>query len=267
MPDVVARGVRFHTQWLGPEGAPPVVMVHGMLTGNVATWYFGLGAALAVDHRVLMYDQRGHGRSQAPVTGYTLTDLAADLDAVAEGVGPAVLVGHSFGGVVALRRALDRPGAVRSVVAVDSFEPGGAASAGPEGDDVVDLGAVLAWGRQRRMRAMAERSSRGRTRRTRATAEQVLLGGTTLVSDLRRDGHLDRSALARLVVPVLWVSGDTSPFRAEVADLGAALPDASTERIDLPGGHALHLDCPERLAAAVLPFVARTRCPEEATHG
>lgn len=267
MPAVVARGVRFNTQWLGPEGAPLVVMVHGMLTGNVASWYFGLGAALAADHRVFMYDQRGHGRSQAPVTGYTLTDLAADLDALVAGAGPAVLVGHSFGGVVALRRALDHPGAVRSVVAIDSFEPGGAASAGPEGDDVIDLGAVLAWGRQRRMRAMAERRGRGTGRRNRATAEQVLLGGTTLLADLRRDAHLDREQLGSLAVPVLWVAGTDSPFRAEVAALGAALPDARTERVELPGGHALHLDCPDRLAAVVLAHVARTLCPEEANHG
>ncbi|MDX2933223.1 alpha/beta fold hydrolase [Streptomyces ipomoeae] len=97
---VSADGARLHVEVHGPEGAPAVVLVHGW-TCSTAFWAAQL-RDLAVDHRVIAYDQRGHGRSPASATCSTDV-LADDLEAVlAATLAPdekAVLVGHSMGGM------------------------------------------------------------------------------------------------------------------------------------------------------------------------
>ncbi|HEY5855642.1 MAG TPA: alpha/beta fold hydrolase [Aldersonia sp.] len=105
-----------HVQSFGPADGPLVLAVHG-LTGHGRRW-----AALARDHladvRIVAPDLRGHGRSPAtPPWGFEAH--VADLTAVLERVGAAVVVGHSFGGAVALHLASERPDLVRSLVLLD----------------------------------------------------------------------------------------------------------------------------------------------------
>src|SRR5213079_2620368 len=106
---------------------PDVVLVHAV-TSNQAVWVFtGLVEAVAADgFRVTSYDLRGHGVSDRPPTGYTSAVMAEDLRQLhaALGLGPALLVGHSFGGVVATHTALLAPDAVAGVILSDSFFPG-----------------------------------------------------------------------------------------------------------------------------------------------
>ena len=58
---------------------------------------------LAARHRVFALDQRGHGDSDRPATGYAMHDLAADVVAFmdAQGIRRAAVVGHSMGSIVA----------------------------------------------------------------------------------------------------------------------------------------------------------------------
>ncbi|MFF4400894.1 alpha/beta fold hydrolase [Streptomyces sp. NPDC001480] len=100
---VSADGARLHVEVHGPDGAPSVVLAHGW-TCSTAFWAAQI-RELAVDHRVIAYDQRGHGRSPAS-PGCTAEALADDLEAVlAETLAPgekAVIVGHSMGGMTVL---------------------------------------------------------------------------------------------------------------------------------------------------------------------
>ncbi|MFG3038907.1 alpha/beta fold hydrolase [Streptomyces sp. NPDC048330] len=120
---VSADGARIHVEVYGPEGAPPVVLAHGW-TCSIGFWAEQI-RALAADHRVIAYDQRGHGRSPAPEAtggaGYSTTALADDLEAVlAATLGPgerAVLAGHSMGGMT-IMAAAGRPGLRRHAAAV-----------------------------------------------------------------------------------------------------------------------------------------------------
>jgi len=100
------------------RGPQTVVLTHG-LGGSGRTWDT-LGAALAPAYRVITWDLRAHGRSDAPDRPCTLADLGADLAAViaAAGGAPVHLLGHSAGGVVAMLVALDEPALVRSLVLV-----------------------------------------------------------------------------------------------------------------------------------------------------
>jgi pimeloyl-ACP methyl ester carboxylesterase len=90
VPTVEARGLRFHTQQLGRAGTP-VVMLHGLFTGSLASWWFTAAPALGRAHTVRLLDLRGHGLSDCPPDGYdtaTMVDdvlaLTDDLDALLE---------------------------------------------------------------------------------------------------------------------------------------------------------------------------------------
>ncbi|KPC84108.1 MULTISPECIES: alpha/beta fold hydrolase [Streptomyces] len=101
--DVVsADGSRVHVELHGPEGAPAVVLAHGW-TCNTRFWDAQV-RDLAADHRVVVYDQRGHGRTpEAGAAGYSTRALADDLEAVLKATlepgQKAVLGGHSMGGM------------------------------------------------------------------------------------------------------------------------------------------------------------------------
>jgi pimeloyl-ACP methyl ester carboxylesterase len=101
-----ADGARLHVEVHGPEGAPAVVLAHGW-TCSTAFWAAQI-RDLAADHRVIAYDQRGHGRS--PASPACTTDaLADDLEAVLEAtLAPgerAVIAGHSMGGMTVMAAA------------------------------------------------------------------------------------------------------------------------------------------------------------------
>ena len=110
-------GVRIHFTKTGT--GPAVVLVHGA-NGTSSDFPPELISDLARDHTVIVVDRPGHGWSDAPHGPLGLEKNAAAVLALAHelGVAPATIVGHSYGAAVALRAALDRPEAVRHVVAV-----------------------------------------------------------------------------------------------------------------------------------------------------
>jgi pimeloyl-ACP methyl ester carboxylesterase len=105
---------------------PTVVLVHGFSL-NLTNWHHQM-QEFAGEFRLVLYDQRGHGRSGRPPDGeLTMEALAQDLDAVlrdAAGDEPVVVVGHSMGGMAALKFAEMFPEAmgtrVRGLVLVDT---------------------------------------------------------------------------------------------------------------------------------------------------
>src|SRR5262245_14054220 len=113
--DRESRGARLRVYEAG-EG-PSVALLHGL--GGAASHWTAVAAALAETCRVLVPELPGHGASTAlPAPVPTLDAYADRIGAVLDA--PAVLVGHSLGGVVALRLALRRPQLVRGVVLAGS---------------------------------------------------------------------------------------------------------------------------------------------------
>ena len=101
-------GVDLAVRAAGLEGAPPVVLLHG-LSGISGTYEPAL-AALGDRYRVYALDLRGHGRSTRAPGTYVLGSYAGDVAVFIESLGvPVVLAGHSLGGVIACHLVGSRP--------------------------------------------------------------------------------------------------------------------------------------------------------------
>lgn len=112
---------RLHHELALPTGGMPsglTLMLSHALGCDLRMWDALAAHLRAQGHRVLRYDQRGHGRSAAPPGPYTMAQLADDAAALIErlGVGPVVWVGMSMGGMVGQELALRHPSAVRALV-------------------------------------------------------------------------------------------------------------------------------------------------------
>jgi aminoacrylate hydrolase len=106
----------------GPAGAPPVILSAG-LGGTGAYWRPNL-AALAAEHRVILYDHRGTGRSdRALPSGLQVEDMADDVVALMDGLGleRAHFIGHAAGGLIGLTLAWRTPERIASLVAVNAW--------------------------------------------------------------------------------------------------------------------------------------------------
>ena len=114
---VEVNGHDVHVLTAGDAG-PVVAMVHGA-SANAREFDWSLAPRLSGSHRVLMLDRPGHGHSQRPAKANTLEVQAAQIAGAIRASAPdesVVLVGHSFGGAVSLRVALDYPDLVKGLV-------------------------------------------------------------------------------------------------------------------------------------------------------
>ena len=101
----------------GPTAAPPVLLLHGW-TVSADLNFFAVYDDLAARHRVVALDHRGHGRGIRPRTAFSLEECADDAAALlAElGLGPAVVVGFSMGGAIAMLLHSRHPDRVAGLV-------------------------------------------------------------------------------------------------------------------------------------------------------
>lgn len=104
----------------GPRGGSPIVLIHCFTCA--IDWWDRMMPLLDRDHRVIAVDLLGHGGSEKPASGYSISNQA-DLVAQALGrlgVRGAEVVGHSLGGGVAVALAQQSPALVDRVVIVDT---------------------------------------------------------------------------------------------------------------------------------------------------
>ncbi|WP_323761840.1 alpha/beta hydrolase [Maricaulis sp.] len=115
---ITVDGTRLHVRQTGPATGPAILVLHGAAS-NLEEPHLALSGALA-DERVIWLDRPGLGWSDRPAGDWNpereATLIARLLDTLA--TGPVTVIGHSWGGAITLRLAMDHPGHVAGIVLV-----------------------------------------------------------------------------------------------------------------------------------------------------
>jgi pimeloyl-ACP methyl ester carboxylesterase len=265
------KGCRVHYLVGGLEGGAPVVLVHG-LGGCAANWV-DVAPRLAETRRVLIPELPGHGLS-APLPAVPNLAVFADrvgLLADRERMLPAVFVGHSLGGVVALRLALRRPADVTALVLAAAA---GISSTtrrakyglrilgiiGPRrlvapwaesvaGSAFLRYAVFGRWGAADPL-ILSRRAVDGFLEGTRLTSDSVSAARAVVEDDVRHDlGGLRCPAL------VLWGARDNQLPVADALDFARRL--GAPLRVIADCGHLLIGERPELCAEAIESFLAK----------
>jgi non-heme chloroperoxidase len=261
---ILANGMRIRTAaW--PSDGYPTVLVHGLSSG----WQSWLPPLpyLWPTLSATAVDLRGHGDSDKPESGYTLTNYVADVWGAIGKMRlkrPPVLIGHSLGGAIVRRIAADHAGELAAVVVEDS-SLWGTEEATPEqrrAHGVEWLKNVrrplpeLIQVEMERNPSYSYREAMERATRVTNTADGVFLGAPEGVG--LAEGETYDDLLPRITCPFLLVRG--------IPELGGAVPEAAANRhaelipngavITIPDvGHSIHGQQPEPFSAAVLAFL------------
>ena len=240
----------------------PILLIHG--TGGDSGAWFGSFARLAETHRVIAYDRRGFG-SSTPLMGDGYLDVQAD-DAAAliteRGLAPATVVGHSWGGLVALALAIKHPEMVATLVLM---EPPYLAKENATPDFLLTIVRVKLQAQFKSNQCAAATFFRFATHRTDGvtsfdqlpiqaqTAGLQSAAGSMAELDAGTGEELAEGQVARIKVPVLLLEGAVSQplFRSLAGHLATLLPQAHVQVI--PGaGHFIQFDQPADFERAVL---------------
>ncbi|MFT8637810.1 MAG: alpha/beta hydrolase [Pseudoclavibacter sp.] len=253
-------GVRTHYQVFPGDGSP-VVLVHGSALSG-ASWR-GLGYVRGLQragHRVVIYDVRGHGRSDGPTdpAAYDDAHFVSDFEAVADAVGLARthVMGYSFGARLALQLAvLHSPRLIGFVELAGS--PAAAAgevhSVFPEpvvarlrADDI--HGFVTSW--EEYLGAPIDAGTRQALLANHAASLGAFFDG------LSRKGATSEDLLRGIEAPSLWIAGTEDHPRFEASQRTAELLGAPF--VPLPGRtHANTMFPAQPVLDAVVPFLDR----------
>jgi proline iminopeptidase len=276
----VVNDVRLWYRVAGRTDGVPVVFLHGGPGQGSQTFARFAGPELERDLRMIYLDQRGSGRSERPWNDvYSLDLMVDDLDKLrhAWGVEKIVLVGHSFGTILALEYAAahpehtervvlsaaapDLPGALDfQCIRLERLDPTAYARAvaeRPEGlaarCNPFAAGRAFVDGAMYpdpSTKALVDETDSADGLRNTGQIGQVLFGGGLM--QYRFDRH------TRLTMPVLVIAG-LADFQTVVEpqrDLVARLPDGRI--LEYPGrGHFMFVEDPVRFSADVVEFLTR----------
>jgi pimeloyl-ACP methyl ester carboxylesterase len=249
MPKIDRDGVKIYYEFHGD--GPPLILTHGY-SSTSAMWK-GQVEALSRNHKLVLWDMRGHGQSDYPddpaaySEALTVGDIAALLDVV--GARRAVVGGLSLGGYMSLAFYRAHPERASALLIIDT-------GPGFKKDE-----ARQAWNArahetaerfEREGLAVLKSASAERATVTHRDARGLALAARGMLT--QRDARVIEM-LGTIKVPSLVVVGaDDTPFLAASDYMAAKIPGA--RKVVIPrAGHAVNIDQPQAFIDAVLPFL------------
>jgi pimeloyl-ACP methyl ester carboxylesterase len=267
-----------HTLYAEAHGDGVPIVLSCALATTSENWRPQVAPLVAAGLRVVLWDFRGHGRSDAPDDASlydvrrVVDDLARVLDWTAPGQ-PAVLAGLSFGGLASLHLALRDPARARALVLIGS----GPGFKNPDAQArwQAQVERTAAFVLRNGMQAFAD----GRAGATlvglhadapasraaaRAIAAQVPHGIAHFARNVAGPAEPVIDRLGEIRLPTFVMVGEHDEQFLRAADvLAARIPGA--ERVTIPSaGHILNLDQPEAFDAALLGFLDRQQLTRHA---
>ncbi len=236
----------------GDGDGPLVMLIHGVMD-RASSFRRTMRRLSGFD--VVSFDRRGYGDSVGLGPADDLSRHAGDAVAVM-GDRRCVVIGHSFGGLVALRAAAERPDLVE---ALGLYEP-------PVGwvEGVDPLGPIVDISRPPDQVAEAFFVATVGARAWRRSPEPVRAArraeGAAIIADLIMAAEGPGMSPAQVLQPVWIAHGDdgTGRYRPGARRLAGLLPDSRVDHIE-GAGHGIHLRHPDRFARWIVDLVAATR--------
>jgi len=250
MPKIDRDGVKIHYDVYG--SGPPLLLTHGY--SSTSAMWDGQIDALSKHHRLVLWDMRGHGRSDYPENdaayseALTVADMAALLDEI--GAGSAIVGGLSLGGYMSLAFYRAHPERVRALLIIDT-------GPGFKKDDARDTWNKRAHdtGERFEREGLEVLKSLSRERSTVSHRDASGLARAARGMLAQRDARVIESLPAISVPSLVVVGADDTPFLAASDYMAAKIPGA--KKVVIPAaGHAVNIDQPQAFIDAVLPFLA-----------
>jgi 3-oxoadipate enol-lactonase len=254
---VVDDGRRIAIRVDGPADAPPLLLSNSL--GTTFRMWDAQMPALSGAFRVIRYDSRGHGQSDAPAGDYTIARLAADALAVLDSlqIETTAFVGLSKGGMVGQWLGAHAPHRLTRLVLANTAAWMGPAQAWQARIDTVmrdGMGAITEAVLERwftpGFRDQAPEAVAPVRDMLLATAPQGYAGCCAAIRDMDQ-----RESLAAIGVPTLSIGGlqdpATPPAKAE--EIAARVPDARLVMLD--AAHLSNIEQPQAFTAALLDFL------------
>ncbi len=294
--DEVLNGVRLYYRVAGASDRTPVLFLHGGPGYNSYSFATLAGPRLEKDLNMIYFDQRGSGRSERPWTQAYSTDiLVQDIEALRQRLGTQriALLGHSFGGTLALEYAARYPEHVSRIVFVDGLSDGPASirswrerlekvkpeaskAAPVSGDNPSDTDRVCAETKANMTFVNLSTGKDGKAffdsmqfvdqeirKKQDAVDEKSGLKNTGELSNALFSGGLACYRFtqhSRLTMPVLVIGGrhDGAIGMAPLRELAAKLPHATLSEYE-QSAHFPYLEEPDRFATEVIGFLAEAK--------
>lgn len=260
-------GVALEVLESGDRGLPPLVIAHGF--GGAKEDFTEHLADLGATHRVVLFDQRGHGESDQPTVedAYSLARFADDVVAIADALDLETfrLLGNSMGGMVAQLVVLAHPERIEALILQDTWP-------GPlpfDRDDAIKAADIV----RRDGLAELQRRTAGRDAVNTPAHEELLRTrpGYAEFCDRKFFGQApamyaaivvdlfdqaDRTAaLAGVRCPTLVMVGEQDPARPFCEVIAGAIPGSRYEVI-ARAGHSPQLEAPDAWLAVLTDFLA-----------
>jgi 3-oxoadipate enol-lactonase len=262
---VASDGCVIHFRVDGAENAPVLLLSNSL--GTTLEMWAPQVASLSSHFRVIRYDTRGHGQSDAPRAAYSIDQLGRDAVAVldATGVSDAHVCGLSLGGVTAMWLGINTPSRVRSLVL--------AATAAHIGSD--DL-----WNTRIRQVRTGGTGSIAESVMSRWFSEEFRIANPSVVETYRamltntetdgyagccaalRDADL-RQAIAQIAAPTLVIAGAADPATPPADGEVIRQRVRGAEMITLSAAHMVNVEQADTFTETVAAFITKRESRDE----